>query len=365
MIKSSYIDSASKKQSQTDIPIWLVPLLLPFSLLYGIGLEIFFLPYRLRIRKRFKLPCRVVSIGNVTFGGTGKSPAVRAICTELLAQGLRPAVLSRGHGGRLCKEGGLVSDGVSRLMDAADSGDEPALLADALRGVPLAIGKDRRKSGTMVVNRFHPDIVVLDDGMQFWQLHRDVEIVLVNASRPFGRGLLMPAGTLREPVRNISRANVVIITGAEAVDDACIDRLKAKIGRKAKNAEIFVARRRPSKIIDWNSGEDLSLDVLKSLPVIAISGIANPSSFESMLVDLDADVREFMRFPDHCTYSGEELSRILTNFAKTGSAAIVTTVKDAVKMKLTEQMYVLDIGFDIENIEKLMEIVIGNARGEI
>ncbi len=346
--------------SRTDpIPKWLSWLLLPLSWLYIIGLKVYLLPFRLGLRKRRKLSCRVVCVGNLTFGGTGKSPCVRAICEGLLSRGLRPAVLSRGHGGRLSRTGAIVSDGERRLLDATDSGDEPALLADALLGVPVAIGKCRYRAGLMLIEQFQPDIIVLDDGMQHWQLHRDVEIALVRADRPFGNGRVLPAGDLREPARGIKRADVVIITGGELVTTGEIEKLKGLIARMAPQSSVYVASKAVRAIDALESGETIEETGLKRRPVVAVSGIANPQSFEKMLAETGADIRDAIRFKDHCTYRDREIAIIEEAIERTGAEFVVTTAKDAVKLRLSN-MCVLDINLIIENRDSLLDRAIGD-----
>jgi tetraacyldisaccharide 4'-kinase len=363
MTKSDKTVHVGVSAAYNGLPVmrWIGPLFLPFSWLYEIGLEVYLLPYKLGIRKRRRIDCRVVSVGNLTFGGTGKSPAVRAICEILVKQGIKPAVLSRGHGGRLCTTGAIASDGKRRLLEAMDCGDEPAVLADALPGVPIGIGKNRAKVGRMLIDQFQPDVMVLDDGMQYWQLHRDVEIVLCRADRPFGIGRVLPAGDLREPKRGIRRADVVLITGVGIVGEEQSERLRELIQKKAPRAEIFFARKAPQAIIDCASGERLPVSVLKGLSVVAVSGIGNPTSFETMLVEYGAKIQESLQFGDHCSYSSGEAELVKEVFKNTGAQSILTTAKDAVKLRLPN-MYVLDIELIIENMDRLVELVTQKTR---
>jgi tetraacyldisaccharide 4'-kinase len=321
----------------------------------------YLLPYKLGIRKRYRLPCRVICVGNLTFGGTGKSPAVRAVCERLLERGFHPAILSRGHGGRLSSTGAIVSDKQKRLIDAVDCGDEPALLADSLPGVPVAIGKDRRKIGRVLLERFSPDVIVLDDGMQYWQLHRDAEIVLVNAERPFGTGRLLPSGDLREPIRGIRRADAVVITGTEATAPERVDSVRNDLAERVPWVEVFTAKRQPSALVDSNTGERLPVERLQGMPVVAVSGIARPWSFETMLRDCGADVRQRVRFGDHCAYAKGEIDAISAALEKTGAEAVVTTAKDAVKLRLRTKMYVMEIELVVEDIDRLIDIAIGTG----
>lgn len=342
-----------------DPPVWSLPALIPLSWLYKAGLAAYLAPYRMGIRKRRRLPCRVVSVGNLTFGGTGKSPTVRAICAELMKRGLRPAVISRGHGGNMCLEGGLVSDGAKRFMEPADCGDEPALLADALAGVPVAIGKDRMKSGKLLIERFDPDVLVLDDGMQYWQLARDVEIALVSAVAPFGSGRVLPAGDLREPRAGLARADVVVVTGAEEVSAERVDEVVREISRRASKAEVFVARREACAVVDAETGERMPVASLKGMNVVAVSGIARPDSFEKMLEGCGAVINARVRFGDHCGYTSAQVEVVESAASGAKAEAVVVTAKDAVKLRLRSRMLVLDMEMIVQNVEGLMRAVVG------
>ena len=169
--------------------------------LYDGGLEAYLLAERVGVRRRERLPIPIISIGNLTVGGTGKTPMTQWLCRRLVSENKRVAVLSRGHGGT-SQSVRLVSglDGKVRLS-AADAGDEPNLLAQTLPGVPVLVGKDRRLSGREALRLFDLDVLVLDDGFQFWQLARDLDIVLLDARRPFDNGFPLPRGLLREPKR--------------------------------------------------------------------------------------------------------------------------------------------------------------------
>jgi len=328
--------------------------LMPFSLLYTVGLWVYLLPYKLGIRQRYKLPCKVVSVGNLTFGGTGKSPAVRAICEGLIKRGLKPAILSRGHGGSLCTVGAVVSDGNTRYLEAVDCGDEPAFLADMLPGVPVAIGKDRKKMGLVLIERFSPDVIVLDDGMQYWQLHRDVEITLIRADKPYGKGIVLPAGDLREPVSGIKRADAVIITGKELADFGKLEILKNEIARRAPKAKIYTAGKKPVALIDCATGERLPASKLQRMSLVAVSGIASPESFDAVLKECGAEIRKRVSFSDHCPYSKSQLQAVQKAFEDSDAQAIVTTAKDAVKLRLSN-MYVLDVELVVDNIDQLLD----------
>src|SRR5579862_5258893 len=182
--------------------------------IYCAGLKSYLLTYRLGLRRQTRLRCRVISVGNLTTGGTGKTPMTQALCQRLMDSGHRVAILSRGYGGSFERGCAVVSDASKVHLTAAEAGDEAYLLATTLPGLPVVVGKDRRVTGALAVAQLGPDIIVLDDGMQYWQLHRDVDVVLLNAQDPFDNGWTFPRGLLREPPSHLARANIVVLTHA-------------------------------------------------------------------------------------------------------------------------------------------------------
>ena len=246
--------------------------------LYEVGLEVYLGMERVGLRRRERLPIPVVSIGNLTTGGTGKTPMTQMLCRRLTASGRRVAVLSRGHGGK--GQGvRLVSDTHGNIArSAADAGDEPLLLAQALPGVPVLVGKDRRQSGREALRRFGLDALVLDDGLQYWQLARDLDIVLLDARRPFDNGWPLPRGLLREPARHLARAGIVVVTRADTLDALGRAALTARAAAFAPAAEIFFARHTPIGLVPVGvfGAPVLPLDALQGRRVLAWSAIAQP-----------------------------------------------------------------------------------------
>lgn len=328
----------------------ILAVLTPFSWVYRAGLKLFLLPYRLGWRKRHRLPRRVVCVGNLTFGGTGKTPAVEAICRSLLGMGVKPAILTRGHGGRGTGSRVIMGSGSAELV-----GDEAAMLASCLPDIPIGVGKRRERSGPVVLQEHDPNIFLLDDGLQYWQLHCDVNIVVVSAERPLGSGRVMPAGDLREPPGGIRRADAVLIVGDGGLSNA------ANIVRKlAPNAEVFHACRRPNGLRDIEEGSDVNLDWLKGKKVCAMSGIGDPVSFEAELKSLGAVVQAARRYPDHYRYGVEDVASVEALAQKSGCDAIVTTAKDAVRIPeraYNMTMLVLKIELQIENMDSLIKLV--------
>lgn len=332
------------------------------SLLYLVILFVWMLPYRLGIRKRRRLPCRVISIGNMTFGGTGKTPTVRAIATDLMARGVKPVILSRGHGGRSKGGAVVVSDGKKRLVSAEECGDEPAMLADLLPGVPLVIGKNRFESGKLALLSFNPDVLILDDGLQYYQLYRQVDVVLINAAEPFGYGRVMPRGALREPISGLKRAGVVVITNSDRVSQAQLESIGNRIAKIAPGKLVVEASHRPVGLRTL-AGESLGLEWLNGKPVATACSIGAPGLFSDSVARLGAEVVRTFDFPDHHLWQPEEIRSIAEESASAGAEVIVTTEKDAVKMpeaELPVPILAVDIKMDFQHpdlVGALLEMV--------
>ena len=349
---------------------WLVRAALwPSSVVYRIGLAVYLAAYSLGLRKRHRLPVPVISIGNLTFGGTGKTPAVEAVCRMLIEQGFRVTVLSRGYGGSATSPV-VVSGGASIRCESAECGDEPLALARALPGVSVVIGKDRRQSGDLACAEFSPDVIVLDDGMQYWQLHRDLDIVVMDAARPFGSGLVMPAGDLREPIGGLRRAGVVLVTGIVggfSEPDSAVpvggvsgaDRAWGRVQRTLLQRDALVLRcaRKPAWLRSRESGQ-VELSWLAGRKALAFSGIGRPESFVGTLELLGTVMARHLVFPDHHRYTNDDLALIESKRAELGAEAVVTTEKDYARLGPDvpiENLYVLGIELEIEESRRLAE----------
>ncbi len=312
-------------------------LLTPLAWLHRGVLEAYLLPYNLGLRKRFRLvkangqPVPVIAIGNLSSGGTGKTPMAQLVAGHLQKRGLRAALLSRGHGGsgESGRTSRIVSDGKSVLLTPESAGDEPILLANSLPGVPVIVGRDRRASGRLAVQTFAPDIIVLDDALQYWQLHRDLNIVLLDARRPFDNGSILPRGLLREPPSHLKRAGIVVLTRANrAVPDALAKNVE-QAQHLAPDAAVFTATHAP---IGWVCASDsavLPLNALSQEPALAFSGIADGRAFVESVRSLGVSVMDSRDFGDHHVYGPTDIAAL--NGAKDARIA-VTTEKDLVKV---------------------------------
>lgn len=315
-----------------------------FSALYRRIVQARLALFRKRILRAQELGCTVVSIGNLTVGGTGKTPVAEMLARELQARGRRVAILSRGYKSvprpflqrlraKIFKRHDLfppriVSDGKSVLLDSRRAGDEPHMLAKNLPGVCVLVDKDRVKSGLHALRRFGSDILLLDDGLQYQRLRHRMDIVLVDRQSPFGNEHLLPRGTLREPPANLRRASYIIITKSAVEPDLSLLRRLRELNRTAAIIECSHAARYWQ---DIRSGERFPIGHLEGRHVGAMSGIARPESFEEGVRQLGAHIDIAKGFADHHRYTKKEILRFLEWCDRRSLDALVTTEKDAVR----------------------------------
>jgi tetraacyldisaccharide 4'-kinase len=299
--------------------------------------------YRHRILRERTLGCLVVSIGNLTVGGTGKTPIVEKFARALRSGGRRVAILSRGYKsvpqplpkkpfGFLRRKSAtpprVVSDGQSLLLDSLTAGDEPYMLANNLKDVAVLVDKDRVKSGLHAIKEFGADTLLLDDGLQYLHLKHRLDIVLIDRQAPFGNEYLLPRGTLREPRRNLRRASYIFITKCTGEPN---DQLIRRIRRYNRTAEIIECAHRPLYLQNVFTGERLPLERLQNTFIGSLCGIAAPESFEDGLRKLGAKIEVAKRYTDHHRYTEGELQRFVNRCIRRDLAMIVTTEKDAVR----------------------------------
>lgn len=297
---------------------------------YRALLQLRLLLYRTHLFSTSSLPCRVISIGNLTLGGTGKTPTVIFITGLLARNRMRPSVISRGYGRENESEIIVVSDGRSVFVSARIGGDEPTLIASKLPGIPVVVGSRRYQAGLHALNAFNSDVVVLDDGFQHRQLNRDLDIVLVDAADPFGNGKLFPAGILREPIEALARAHAVIITRVDQAKDLAALR---SIIERSTQARIFTSRYQPIDLVDCSSGENKPLSALRGAKTLVFSGIARPASLTELLRSLGSDIVVEKAFPDHHAYTRSDLAELFQRAADARVSLIVTSEKDMVRLK--------------------------------
>src|SRR5437016_325527 len=309
--------------------VLLVPLI-PLSYLYGLAMRGRAALYARGLLRQQILPCRVISVGNLTVGGTGKTPVVIALAAALRDCGRMVGVISRGYKRRSGTSILEISDGRTLRGHPGDSGDEPFLIAQRCPGVPVAVGADRPLVGRYLVDRFDLDTLVLDDGFQHLALRRDMDILVLDASAPFGNGYLLPRGRLREPLSAMDRASAVLVTRASQAQR--LDELKATVRAAAPAVPIWITDFAPSAVVQVGGATAAEPSVLKGERVLAVSGIGNPESFRRLLAAVGATVVDHCVFADHHAYSQDDLGRIRRSAAQAGVDRIVTTEKDAVKL---------------------------------
>lgn len=300
--------------------------------------------YRGRVLRARHLGCLVIVVGNLTVGGTGKTPVVEKLARSLRARGRKVAILSRGYKSR--REPVLrqwlrwiahvepppprvVSDGSSVLLDSETAGDEPYMLARNLPGVLVITDKDRVKAGLYAIRKFGVDTLILDDGFQYYKLQDHLQLLLIDKSNPFGNGRLLPRGILREPIASMRRASYVFLTKSDGSPD---EQLAAVIEANRPGTDVIECTHAPKALGAVHGESAMPLESLRGRRVAALSAIAMPESFEGFLVELGADVVLRRRFLDHHRFTDRELMAFYAEAAEAGAEWILTTEKDAVRV---------------------------------
>ena len=317
---------------------FLLAVLKALSCVFAAVVGIRYLLYRIGLLPRFPLGVQVISIGNVTAGGTGKTPVTEIFARTLASEGRKVAILSRGYRRKeapfwqrmftqVVTPPLVVSDGRHVLLDAATGGDEPYMLASNLPGVAVVVDRNRVKAGRYAIKRLGCDTLILDDGFQYQKLKHSVEVVLVDSTNPFGNGNMLPRGILREPARNLKRADIIFLTKCRGDVSA----VKEEVRKYNTTAEIVECNHTPRVLKDVWSREEYPLEWLQGKTTCTLSGIASPKGFENSLRHLGATVVWCERYADHHRYDSSEILYALNRTADMGADALVTTEKDAVR----------------------------------
>ena len=302
---------------------------------------------------------RVVSVGNLTLGGTGKTPCVQWLAARLRADGFRPAIVARGYGGKLSSAGAVVSDGQTIILDASAAGDEALLHARATK-LPVVIGRDRR----VAVERARDlgcDVVVLDDGFQYWSLSRDFDLLLLDARRPFDNGRLLPRGRLREEVSSMQRADAVILTRSDRA--SALQVLAAREAVAEYDLPVFTARHAPQVLAACNgdAASEKSLSDLCEMPVACVSAIADNAGFVREIEKQGARVVAHLARRDHHHWQAREIETFARLASERGARVLVTTAKDAVKIApdwcVPCESWALQIAMEIDGEDELYQMV--------
>ena len=346
-------------------------LLIPLSWLYAASVQLRNILFTYGVFKARRLPCRVISVGNIVVGGTGKTPAVITIAKHLQREGMRVAILLRGYKRRVREKVIIISDGEKVCVSPMESGDEAYMMARHLSGVPIIVGKCRYLAGQVALERFQVDILLLDDGFQHRQLARDVDILTISATHPFGSPeKLLPAGTLREPLTALRRADLILLTHANAPNISA--HIKKLVKPLAPNTPVLTSIHQPTHIYPLavsnqrNSRQQSAIsnqqsvvsnkrlplnenlftesrkpmadshfsDIkeLKGKRILAVCGIGNPEAFVATLTRCSVASVELLAFPDHHVYTETNKQQIHTAFQEAAADLIVTTQKDEQKL---------------------------------
>ena len=366
-------------------------LLIPLSWLYAASVQLRNILYTHGVFKARRLPCRVISVGNIVVGGTGKTPAVITIAKHLQREGMRVAILLRGYKRRGRGKVTIVSDGEKVHASLVESGDEAYMMAKHLRDVPIIVGKCRYLAGQVALERFKVDVLLLDDGFQHRQLARDVDILTVPVTHPFGSPeRLLPAGTLREPPTALRRADLILLTHADTPDIS--EHTKQLVEPLASNAPVLVSVHQPTHLYPLVVSCQLSvvsaktdllnenrftenrrpiadnyhIKELKGKRILAVCGIGNPDAFVATLMHCAVANVELLAFPDHYVYTETDKQQIYTAFQETAADLIVTTQKDEQKLarfvdNWNLPIVVLAVGLVItEGDEKFKDVLLGS-----
>jgi len=287
-----------------------------FSLVYGLVVFILIVFYRLRPAR---INCKVISVGNITLGGTGKTSLVEYLADKLSQKGNKVAVLSRGY----------KRD--ARLSGMRGMGDEPQMLQRKLPGIPVLVDKKRLRAASRAIKDYAVDTLILDDGLQQWRIFKDLEIVTINAQDPFGNFRLLPAGFLREPLSGLARADIFVLTQVKPGKDT--SGITARLKHFNHRALIVESSHKPVGFSDLNKPDELlGPDNFKGKPAVVFSGIGSPQVFEDTIRSLGVNIMEALRFADHHDYTQADLDVIIECARQRNPGAIITTEKDAVKI---------------------------------
>ena len=283
--------------------------------------------YSLGLLKTKTIPCPVISVGNITVGGTGKTPLVIALAKGLMGRGISVAILSRGYRGKKTSQP-VVSDGKTIFLSPEESGDEPFLMAQACKGIPILVGKNRFINGRIALQRFGVKGLFLDDGYQHLPLHRDMNILLIDSHIGFGDHHLLPRGILREPLSHLRRANLFLLTKLEGPE--IFQPLEKKIREIHPSSQVFHSHYEPVSLVGPQEEQE-EFHSLRGKKILALSGIANSNYFTSLLRKCGMEIVREAIFPDHHLYTKKDLPFIEEK--SRGVDYIVTTEKDMVKLK--------------------------------
>jgi tetraacyldisaccharide 4'-kinase len=348
------------------------------SKVYGGAVKLRRLFYKNAVFESKRLSCPIISIGNITVGGTGKTPMTIYVAQVVKKWGYKVVVISRGYKGKAEKIGGIVSDGNVLLMTPEIAGDEPYMMAKWLKNVPVIVGRNRYKAGKLAIREFDPDVILLDDGFQHLKLQRDLDIVLLDYHHPFGNGQLLPRGVMREPVSALLWADAIIMTRSDSMahneTSSSLKKLlphegKVPVYRAFYNSFAYKIIKGERKIFEKKMIESLRQysDCITGRNVFAFSGLADNHRFWETVKSLKCNLLGYMEFPDHHWYSDKDLKDISVAAKRSMSECLVTTEKDYVRIahKIDWPGDLFVVGIEIEfgaDVERFNDFIKGRLK---
>ncbi len=303
-------------------------LLLPFSYLYGTGVALRNLFFDIGILRTRRVAVPVISVGNISVGGVGKTPFVELLARRLSQRGRKVAIVSRGYK-RKSSGTVVVSNGSIVCAEADLSGDEPAQLAAKLRSVVVAVDEQRLRGARYAIEHFGTEIIILDDGFQHRYLHRDLDIVITSADEILAGDRLLPAGNRREPLSALHRAGLIVVS--QCHDEGHFHRAEQRLGLRI-NTPVAGVQIRASAVKKASSGFSVDLRSLSGKRVVAFSGVGKPEGFDATLTSLKLEVKKHFRFSDHHRFSSEDLKSVMDAARQEGADYILTTEKDIARL---------------------------------
>ena len=361
------IESVMRSEGRTNAPSLALGLYI-ISFFYGAVQKLRGTCYRHKILPSLKLPCKVISIGNITVGGTGKTPMTIQVAGTLKQSGHKVAIVSRGYKGGAERRGGIVSDGKTLLMDPDTSGDESYMIACRLKDVPVIVGKNRFAAGMLAVNKFQSDIIVLDDAFQHLKLKRDIDLLLLDCVHPFGNSHLLPRGVLREPISSATRSSACVLTRCRGGADEAQTLLMSSVKTLLPKRPIFTSTQFPycyivekgqktpfSSISDFLSPHEVA--GIKKEKIFGFSGIARNDDFQNTVREIGFNPAGFHEFADHYDYTIDDLDKVLIAAQASGARRLITTEKDHVRIAHKKS-------FPMELVVVGVKVAFGNAEQE-
>ena len=324
--------------------------------IYGAGLTIRSGLYAAGIFRTRRLPCPVISVGNLTLGGSGKTPLAEVVTRIVGELGWKPALLSRGYG-RQTRGVQIVAEATRVRLGARQGGDEPVLLAERLPGVPVVVGQSRYEAGRVALERCGAGALILDDGFQHRTLAKDLEIVAVAGGSPWGNGRLFPRGVLREPIEALGHAGLIVVTNPSG--PAVMNEVAATLGRLGARPPVLTAATEPESAREMPRGRAEPPDALRGRRLLAFAGLAAPEGFAATLRAVGARLAGFVEFPDHHAFTHGDIEALARRAGSVGAEGLVTTEKDWVRIRETGipgvPLWVLSIRLSVDRRELLVE----------